>query len=73
VATDPSGSGDLFIATRQGVRESRDGGVTWEATAGGFTPFGPYRRWILQVQVAPDGRLIANPIDGGLFENRLSD
>ncbi len=73
VATDPSGSGDLYLATRLGVRRSRDGGVTWEATAGGWNPFGPYRRWVGKVQVAPDGRVIAAPLDGGLFENRLSN
>lgn len=73
VATDPAGSGDLYLATRVGVRRSRDGGATWEATAGGFNPYGPYRRWVEKVQVAPNGRLIAAPIDGGLFENRLSN
>ena len=75
VATDPHAPGDLYAATRLGVRRSRDGGATWEATAGGFNPFGPYRRWVEKVQVAPDaaGRLIASPLDGGLFENRLSD
>jgi hypothetical protein len=73
VATDPSGSGDLYLASRLGVRRSRDGGATWEPTAGGFNPFGPYRGWIGQIQVTPDGRLIASPLDGGLFENRLSD
>ena len=73
VTTDPSGSGDLYLATRTGVRKSRDGGATWEPTAGGFNAFGPYRRRVGQLQVAPDGRLIAAPVDGGLFENRLSD
>ncbi|MEP7010428.1 MAG: hypothetical protein ABJC13_08920 [Acidobacteriota bacterium] len=73
VAADPNGSGDLYLASRLGVRRSRDGGATWEATPGGFNPFGPYRREVDQVQVAPDGRLIAAPGDGGLFENRLSN
>ena len=75
VATDPNAPADLYLATRLGVRRSRDGGATWEATAGGFNPFGVYRRWIERVQVAPDqaDRLIASPVDGGLFEDRLSN
>ncbi len=75
VATDPNAPADLYVATRLGVRRSRDGGATWEATPGGFTPFGAFRRWIERVQVAPDqaGSLIASPVDGGLFENRLSN
>ncbi len=73
VAIDPNAAGDLYAATRLGVLRSRDGGATWEATAGGFAPFGSYRRALRRVQVAPDGRLIASPNFGGLFENRLSN
>ena len=75
LATDPNGSGDLYAATRFGVLRSRDGGSSWNVTAGGFAPFGGDRRPQRKVQVFPGqaGRLIAAPVDGGLFENRLSD
>jgi hypothetical protein len=49
--------------------------VTWESTPGDFAPWGAYRNWIGHVQVHPTerGHLFAVPVDGGLFENQLSD
>jgi photosystem II stability/assembly factor-like uncharacterized protein len=75
VATDPSAPQDLYAATSGGVLRSRDGGVTWELTPGSFNPWGTYRNWIGHVQVHPTerGHLFAVPVDGGLFENQLSD
>jgi hypothetical protein len=75
LATDPNGSSDLYAASRFGVLRSRDGGAGWDFTAGGFAPFGGYRRPLSRVQVFPGqaGRLIASPSEGGLFENRLSN
>jgi hypothetical protein len=75
VATDPSAPQDLYAASSGGVLRSRDGGVTWEPTPGDFAPWGTYRRWIGHVQVHPTerGHLFAVPVDGGLFENQLSN
>ncbi len=73
IAADPSAPGVLYLASARGVTKSVDGGLSFQPTAGGFNPFGPYRQWVGAVQVAPDGRLIASPVDGGLFQNRLSD
>ncbi|MEA2600344.1 MAG: hypothetical protein QOF89_1336 [Acidobacteriota bacterium] len=75
VATDPSAPQDLYAASILGVLRSRDGGATWESTPGDFGPWGTYRRWVRHVQVHPTerGHLFAVPVDGGLFENQLSD
>jgi photosystem II stability/assembly factor-like uncharacterized protein len=75
VATDPSAPLDLYAASTSGVLQSRDGGVTWEPTPGNFNPWGTYRQSIGHVQVHPTerGHLFAAPLDGGLFENQLTN
>jgi hypothetical protein len=75
VATDPSAPMDLYAASMNGVLQSRDGGVTWEPTPGDFNTWGAYRQSIGHVQVHPTerGHLFAVPLDGGLFENQLTN
>jgi photosystem II stability/assembly factor-like uncharacterized protein len=75
VATDPSAPLDLYAASANGVLQSRDGGATWEPTPGDFNPWGTYRQSVGHVQVHPTerGHLFAVPLDGGLFENRLTE
>jgi photosystem II stability/assembly factor-like uncharacterized protein len=75
VATDPSAPLDLYAASMNGILQSHDGGVTWEPTPGDFNPWGAYRQFIGRIQVHPTerGHLFAAPLDGGLFENQLSN
>jgi photosystem II stability/assembly factor-like uncharacterized protein len=75
IAADPSSPQDLYAASILGVLRSRDGGATWESTPGNFNSWGAYRNWIGRIQVHPTerGHLFAVPVDGGLFENQLSD
>jgi len=75
VAIDPSAPLDLYAASIHGVLRSHDGGATWETTPGDFAPWGTYRQGIGHVQVHPTerGHLFASPVDGGLFENQLSE
>ncbi len=75
IAADPSAPQDLYAASILGVLRSRDGGATWESTPGNFNSWGAYRNWIGRIHVHPTerGHLFAAPIDGGLFENQMSN
>jgi len=75
VATDPSAPLDLYAASMNGVLQSHDGGATWEPTPGNFNAWGAYRQFVARVQVHPTerGHLFAAPLEGGLFENHLSN
>ena len=65
----------LYAASATGLLRSRDGGATWKAAPGTFDAWGPYRARLRQLGVHPTerGHVFAAPVDGGLFENRLSD
>ncbi len=74
LAIDPNDPLVMYAATRQGATMSRDGGLIWTPVAGGFRPWGQFREALRSITTHPSesGRIFASPIEGGLFQNRVS-